>query len=432
MGNPPISFAAAVSSCAVSPSLISVNKQPYYDKDAISFSYSSDDIKKLASPFDLSLVGKFLYGRPYLADIRRFFISLNLKGGCNFGLMDNRHLFINFLDSSDYHRLWEKQVYYVEKCPMKLSKWYPGFRVEKESFIFPVWINFPRIPVEFRGEAMNWASIYGKPIKLDEATSKFLKPCFAQVLVKMDVNKKHKEGFLVDVDGKDKFFQKVMIENMPTYCNHCFKLGHNAESCFLKNPLLRKEKNSGLSEKKDKGFHLQKNFSKEKDDTYKKLSDLDEEGFQMIKKKKTWVKKNSLPGLEVFSGNNANQSTLELNSDLQNIEDDKQNLKQQQVDNVIVENLSMISEIGKEVKEADCLFDKEDSLSNGLLECSNSFSALDLDNLDEDLMEAETKHLKYKRNYNRKDCSHNYSSENDEKSQYKDGQRAIMAKLYSE
>ncbi|PKA66185.1 hypothetical protein AXF42_Ash006882 [Apostasia shenzhenica] len=228
------SFSDIVKNCVVAPVLVTVDKKPYMNKDAITFSYTKDEIQRMASPFELSLVGKFVYGRPDLSDIRRFFVSL--KGGCSFGLMDNRHLSINFCNPEDFHRLWEKQLYYVEKCPMKLSKWYPGFRVEKESPICPVWINFLSIPVEFGGEVMNWASVFGKTVKMDEATIKFLKHCSARVLVEMDVSIKHLEEFWVDVEGKEKYLQKVVFENKPLYCNHCFKLaGLNCHSqlCYV-------------------------------------------------------------------------------------------------------------------------------------------------------------------------------------------------------
>ncbi|PKA66186.1 hypothetical protein AXF42_Ash006883 [Apostasia shenzhenica] len=231
------SFSDIVKNCVVAPVLVTVDKKPYMNKDAITFSYTKDEIQRMTSPFELSLVGKFVYGRPDLSDIRRFFVSL--KGGCSFGLMNNRHLSINFCNPEDFHRLWEKQLYYVERCPMKLSKWYPGFRVEKESPICPVLINFLRIPVEFGGEVMNWASVFGKPVKMDEATIKFLKPCSARVLVEMDVSIKHLEEFWVDVEGKEKYLQKVVFENKLLYCSHCFKLGHNLDNCFVRNPDLK-------------------------------------------------------------------------------------------------------------------------------------------------------------------------------------------------
>ena len=56
--------------------------------------FSTAEIQAMAIPFKLTLVGKFSYNRPSMKLIRKFFISLKLKGTSKVSLLDNRHVLI--------------------------------------------------------------------------------------------------------------------------------------------------------------------------------------------------------------------------------------------------------------------------------------------------------------------------------------------------
>lgn len=74
----------------------------------------------MARPFKLALVGKFSFGRPSMDIIRKFFISLGLKGNSQISLLDNRHILIKLLLEEDYSRIWVRQTWYVNGRGMRI------------------------------------------------------------------------------------------------------------------------------------------------------------------------------------------------------------------------------------------------------------------------------------------------------------------------
>ena len=60
-------------------------------------------------------------------------------------------------------------------------KWMPEFRVDVETSIAPIWVNFHHLPVHFFAKASLFsigASI-GKPMRIDAATSVLARPSVA-------------------------------------------------------------------------------------------------------------------------------------------------------------------------------------------------------------------------------------------------------------
>lgn len=64
--------------------------------------FSTEEIVVIAEPFKLTLIGKFSFGRPSMDIIRKFFISLGLKGTSQISLLDNRHILIKLSSEDDY------------------------------------------------------------------------------------------------------------------------------------------------------------------------------------------------------------------------------------------------------------------------------------------------------------------------------------------
>ena len=67
--------------------------------------FDAADISTIASAFRFSLVDKFSRGRPLLSDLRKFFFSLNLKDSVSVGLLDFRHVLIQFKNEADFLRV---------------------------------------------------------------------------------------------------------------------------------------------------------------------------------------------------------------------------------------------------------------------------------------------------------------------------------------
>ena len=72
------------------------------------------EIQAMASPFKLTLVGKFSYNRSSMELIRKFFISLKLKG--------TSKVLIQLDVEEDYFRLWVRQTWYINGSAMRIFK----------------------------------------------------------------------------------------------------------------------------------------------------------------------------------------------------------------------------------------------------------------------------------------------------------------------
>ncbi|KAL0928089.1 hypothetical protein M5K25_002329 [Dendrobium thyrsiflorum] len=200
-------------------------------------------VSKLATPFSFTLVGKFMLKRPNIDTIRKFFVNLKLSGTFSVGLMDQRHIAIQLSNDLDYSRIFARRDYYILGCQMRLLKWSPDFDVREESPIVPVWISFPNLRLHFFNHQVLFAlaSIFGRPLQTDQATSAISHPSVARVLVELDVTKKHPREVWLGSEFNG-YFQRVEFENLPIFCVHCKMHGHSMAECFILHPSRRKHK----------------------------------------------------------------------------------------------------------------------------------------------------------------------------------------------
>ncbi|KAL0928315.1 hypothetical protein M5K25_000189 [Dendrobium thyrsiflorum] len=202
-----------------------------------------NDISKLAAPFAFTLVGKFVGRRPNLDIIHKFFVNLKLSGTFSVGLLDQRHVAIQLANDLDYSRIFARRTYYIFGCQMRLLKWTPDFDVSKESPIAPVWISFPNLRLHFFNQQILFAlaSIFGRPLQIDQATAAVSRPSVTRVLVEMDISRKHPKEVWIgsELNG---YQQKVELENFPVFCGFCKMHGHANSECLKLHPHLRKLK----------------------------------------------------------------------------------------------------------------------------------------------------------------------------------------------
>ncbi|PKU77647.1 hypothetical protein MA16_Dca013439 [Dendrobium catenatum] len=76
---------------------------------------------------------------------------------------------------------------------MKLSKWFHLLDVGFESPVIPIWISFlKRRPHMFSPRILHAVgSLFGRPLKVDSATSVGSQPSVARVLVELDISKSY-------------------------------------------------------------------------------------------------------------------------------------------------------------------------------------------------------------------------------------------------
>ncbi|KAL0911341.1 hypothetical protein M5K25_019475 [Dendrobium thyrsiflorum] len=76
---------------------------------------------------------------------------------------------------------------------MKLTKWSPLFDVGVESPVIPIWVSFLQLRCHLYSSCIlhGLSSIFGKPLKIDTATSVGSSPSVARVLVEIDIAKSY-------------------------------------------------------------------------------------------------------------------------------------------------------------------------------------------------------------------------------------------------
>ncbi|KAG8381199.1 hypothetical protein BUALT_Bualt06G0097400 [Buddleja alternifolia] len=150
------------------------------------------------------------------------------------GVLDHKHVWIRLFDPNDYARVWMKQTWYFDGFPMRVLKWSSNFDPIEESPIMPIWIKvFGLRPHWFHRQFLyHVASLIGKPLKLDEATTEIDNPVVARICVEINVLERLPSDIPIQIDGKTKFF-KVQYEGIPEYCKICRHRGHSIATCYL-------------------------------------------------------------------------------------------------------------------------------------------------------------------------------------------------------
>ncbi|XP_027181956.1 uncharacterized protein LOC113780347 [Coffea eugenioides] len=204
-------------------------------------SFPRDAIEAAAQPFQFALVGKFSRTRPAMADIRKFFLTLDLKGFYSIGLLDGRHVLIRLHNEADFLPVWTRNVWYIHGGAMRVFKWSTSFHVDKESSLVPVWFNLPKLPVHLFDKKCLFqiVSCLGRPLFIDGATAGLSRPSVARVCVEIDLLKILPSHVWIQLGEDHGFWQSLNPESVPKYCNHCFRQGNSQSECHVKNPELR-------------------------------------------------------------------------------------------------------------------------------------------------------------------------------------------------
>lgn len=113
--------------------------------------------------------------------------------------------------------------------------------MEKESSLVPVWVTFPRLPIHFfaKPALFKIASLLGLPLRLDAATISLKRPGVARIQVELDVLKERPQQIWIGIGHNDGFWQRVEYESVPSYCTHCWHIGHAEAFCRVHNPELK-------------------------------------------------------------------------------------------------------------------------------------------------------------------------------------------------
>ncbi|XP_019161197.1 PREDICTED: uncharacterized protein LOC109157811 [Ipomoea nil] len=237
---PPRTFADLLSSSSASPPLL---RPPERFKGMPAVSFLDEDVRSFSHKFRFALIGKFAKSRPPMAEIRKAFDLIGFGGAFSLGLLDQRHILMNFDYEADFQRCWLRKSWSIKGAIMRVFKWTPDFRPEFESPIVPVWIAFEGLPAHLQDKRaiFSIANLIGSPLKVDSSTLLHNRPSVARVCVELDVSTDLTHQIWINNGSFGGFTQKVTYEFVPPYCKECRKFGHTVADCRAKTDNKRQE-----------------------------------------------------------------------------------------------------------------------------------------------------------------------------------------------
>ncbi|XP_019193970.1 PREDICTED: uncharacterized protein LOC109187973 [Ipomoea nil] len=195
--------------------------------------FSDRDVSQFSQKFKYALVGKFAKGRPSMADLRKTFDQIVFGGAFSLGLIDQRHVLLNFDHETDFQRCWLRKSWSIRGYIMRIFKWTLDFRPDMESPIVPVWIAFEGLPPHLQDKRAIYsiANLIGKPLKVDASTLAHNRPSVARVCIELNVCNTPPKQVWITNGSYGGFAQQVSYEYIPPYCLGCRKFGHSQVDC---------------------------------------------------------------------------------------------------------------------------------------------------------------------------------------------------------
>ncbi|GAA0167140.1 hypothetical protein LIER_40321 [Lithospermum erythrorhizon] len=209
----------------------------YQGKPSVVFPFSDKQV--LVEKLKYVLVGKFSHGRPPMDTIKKFFVSLKLKGDCNSTIFDKKHIFIECVCKEDYYHIWLKLKWFIDGYAMRVFKWSPDFSPMKESSIAPVWIRVECLPLYLFDEMslLSISNSIGRPISVDPRNINRTMLHSSRICVELDVDKPLLDAILISFKDEvsknilEKFWVKVFYDEVPLFCSFCCHIGHGTGTC---------------------------------------------------------------------------------------------------------------------------------------------------------------------------------------------------------
>ncbi|KAL2498245.1 Uncharacterized protein Adt_23795 [Abeliophyllum distichum] len=238
------SFASVLQSASDSACHQFVAKEPFLHRGEPALTITADEEASLAEPFKFTLVGKFSHRKPSMVEVRNSFQKFGFTGEFKIGLIDFKHILIHLTHEDDYSRLFLKPLWFIMGCPMRVLKWTCDFHPDAETPIAPVWISFPLLPVHLRAKEFLFAlsKLVGVPLRIDEATADLLRPSEARVCVEVNLEHKLPDRVWIERGESRSFWQPIVYEQLPHFCEKCRHMGHLIEKCRAGLPSLDVEK----------------------------------------------------------------------------------------------------------------------------------------------------------------------------------------------
>lgn len=144
------SFAATITSSLSNSlkgkALVEVSHGTHMGKPAIYFS-AKDYFVNLVEDCKLTLVARFIRGKPKMDELRKLFVShIPLKGTVKIAYFDHSQVYMDFTNESDYNHVYFRIFLHMGPSSMKIVTWTPDFVPGIETSLAPVWILIHQLP----------------------------------------------------------------------------------------------------------------------------------------------------------------------------------------------------------------------------------------------------------------------------------------------
>ncbi|KAF3680092.1 hypothetical protein FXO37_03507 [Capsicum annuum] len=122
---------------------------------------------------------------------------------------------------------------------MRTLKWDPLFDLNGETSIEVAWISFPTFPSNFFGKetVFSLAAAIEKPLQVDIATQKKIRPSCARVKVEVDLLGDFSKRINIGIRMKNGEVKEkcINIKNdyVPKYCKSCKLQGHKNKNAMF-------------------------------------------------------------------------------------------------------------------------------------------------------------------------------------------------------
>lgn len=131
---------------------------------------------------------------------------------------EDGYFLLKFKWAEECENVMLRGPYTIFNAPVILKKWTADFKFAKEDLkLVPIWVQFPQLPLVLWGTTSlgKIASALGKPMYMDECTSKKLRVSFARVMIEVDISKQLRKTLAIKNTNGDKYEQLVIYEWMP-------------------------------------------------------------------------------------------------------------------------------------------------------------------------------------------------------------------------
>lgn len=144
----------------------------------------------------------------------------------------------SFNSAADLQKLRCSPSFNLHPGILRLFSWSKDFNIDNvQQTTTSCWVRIYGLSQEYWDERILFsvAGSIGLPICLDDTTNRAFESRifghYARVLIDVDLTSSLRKQILVEREGYD-FLVFVEYENLPSFCMHCYTIGHHVNSCL--------------------------------------------------------------------------------------------------------------------------------------------------------------------------------------------------------